>query len=248
MEFGILSKIYDAIKCIPKTSGAMNVGTFKEYAVSLGSTEKDITNCVFGVTGKGKLHAAWLSPYYGFGGANMYKWGLKVVIDDDTVFDVRKDENYSTSYDSVVTIGFMTSALYSSGTEGIYSSTATDGAKAGKIIPFITPNGAFLGGKSCYPSFSILPHIASSYTTSGNYSNLSSNGTFSGTYGGICILPESSAQTYTLSHGANNGRYISVSSVIPDPLVFNKSVKVYASNKIYGSNYSAVRVAYTLEG
>lgn len=248
MEFGILSKIYDAIKGLPKTSGAMNVGEFKEKAIYLGSVEKDITNCVFSITGKGKLHAAWLAGYLNVSAAQ-YRWGLKVVIDDEVVFDVRKKTSTESHCDFISTVGFVTSDLYLSGvTDATSVETISTALHSGRFIPFVTPNG-YNPGKMCQAPFSNTGGAVNGLTF------ISDTGSFESGIANnkccyMCVIPDKPCTSYTLAGMSSGGdTYISAGSVIPEPLIFNKSVKVYASNKPFnsGSN-SIVRVAYTLEG
>lgn len=246
MEFGILSKIYDAIEAIPKTPGAMAVGTFKEKAINMTSTQ-NITNCVFSIEGKGKLYAAWLAGWCGTS-MPLYRWGLKVVIDDEVVFDVQKKSNTESYYDDVSTIGFITSALYSSGVHTVCADTSDVGKIGyGKIIPFVTPNGCNHGVK-CLAPFSNTGGRA-------NHGGYASNAEFvDGVANGrsvfMCVIPDKQCTSYTLSgQSGTNGTQITVSSIIPEPLVFNKNVKIYVSNKLCdsGSISPAARIAYTLE-
>lgn len=234
MEFGILSKIYDAIKGLPKTSGGMKAGEFKEKAIRLGSEEKDITNCVFSVTGKGKLHAAWLGGFYNaYYVVEQYRWGLKVVIDDEVVFDVQKKHKYEGVIDVIKTVGFITPNLYLGDNER---------------VSFVAPPNDTRAG-ICQATFDMLTNgngngSIGSFDSYGNCSN-SSYGAFS-----MCVIPDKPCTSYTLAGRTDTGSSasISVGSIIPEPLIFNKSVKVYASNKVgSGEEGGIVRVAYTLE-
>lgn len=232
MEFGILSKIYDAIKGLPKTSGGMKAGEFKEKAIRLGSEEKDITNCVFSVTGKGKLHAVWLGGFYSVFYTAQHRWGLKVVIDDEVVFDVQKKHEYEGFIDYIKTVGFITPNLYLGDNEH---------------ISFVAPPNDTRAG-ICQATFDMLTNDngnVGSFDSYGNCSN-SSYGAFS-----MCVIPDKPCTSYTLAGRTSTGigsASISVGSIIPEPLIFNKSVKVYASNKVdSGEEGGIVRVAYTLE-
>lgn len=246
MEFGILSKIYDAIKAIPKTSGAMNVGEFKEKAINLGVEEKDINNCVFNIGGKGKLHAVWLAGYLNILSAQ-YRWGLKVVIDDEVVFDVQKKSSAEGYYDNVQTVGFITSDLYLSGATSGYTSTSSMSLRNGRMIPFVTPDG-YNHGKMCQAPFSTTGGVVSGITDPSSIGDFVS-GIANSTYCYMCVIPDKPCTSHTLAgKSTSNGTNISVGSVIPEPLIFNKSVKVYASNKVYNNNANGIaRIAYTLE-
>lgn len=243
MEFGILGKIYDTIKGIPRTNGAMAVGTFKEKAIALDSVEADITNCVFSIEGKGKLHAAWLAGYTSVS-PSLYRWGLKVVIDDEVVFDVQKKSSAESYYDIIETLGFISSGLYSSGTTGASSSSAS--IRNGRIIPFVAANG-YNHGKICHAGFSTTGGSAYGNINIENNAGDFVNGVAQNSNNYMCVIPDNSCVSHTLTGtSSNNGTHISVGSVIPEPLTFNKNIKVYASNKRY-SNDAIIRVAYTLE-
>lgn len=242
-----VGKIYDAIKTIPKTSGAMNVGEFKEKAIYLGLAEKDITNCVFSIEGRGKLHAAWLAGYLSYT-SFQYRWGLKVVIDDEVVFDVQKKSSAESYYDAINTVGFITSDLYLSGVTTAANDTSSSSAlQAGRMIPFVTPNG-YNHGKMCLAPFSTTGDNACGATATSDIDDFVS-GIAQSNKCYMCVIPDKPCTSYTLAGRlSSNGTNISAGSVIPEPLIFNKSVKVYASNKSNSIYTSIVRVAYTLEG
>lgn len=243
-----VGKIYDDIKAIPKTSsGAMKAGAFREEAISLGSATTDITNCVFSVEGKGKLHATWLAPIELGQSTASFRWGLKVVIDDEVVFDVQKKSDAEGYYEYLGSVGFITASIYSSGIENVHSSNNGGTLYRGtKLIPFKEPSGYNMGKKN------FAPFVLCGYVSSGSVEFNSTFGEFVNGVGNgnngtsTVVLPKVPVTSYYLTSGGQS-RFISATSIIPEPLIFNKSVKVYASNKIQDGS-PIIRVAYTLEG
>lgn len=250
-----VGKIYDDIKAIPKTSGAMKAGAFREEAISLGRVTTDITNCVFSITGKGKLHAAWLAPIEltQGSGSTSYRWGLKVVIDDEVVFDVQKKPETEDYYEGLGSVGFITASIYSSGIENIYSSTnvaSSELYRGTKLIPFKEPSGYNMGRKNFAP-FILHGFGSAGYAELNDNSGEFSDGVGNGNSGTSAVVlpkvPVTSHYLASASASASSSRFISATSIIPEPIIFDKSVKVYASYKHNSGPYLTARIAYTLE-
>lgn len=233
MEFGLLNKIYDAV-----TNQQPSVGiTPSGFKMGISTVKNSAWSSIVDVTGKGKLHAIWLGAVpITTSVPELTEYGLRVEVDGERIYDVYKEPSTTAYADSVYTLGFITSALVSSGSRATPSTGAFEGSI---VLPFSIdslPVPVY-----SFARFNVLDgDAAGTPTSTSSYKLPNTERIKVGS-----VYPKSSPKVYEVGRTDGNA-VVCISAIIPEPIIFKKSLKITVKRVPYERD-SCFRYIYTLE-